>query len=123
MKLQPVLDAEMLGEWDALDQESESPFLRDTVDLFFVTGRETIAQLEVELDRGNVSRVKFLAHRLKGSCLNLGFLRAADYCRLLEALEALPGNAKETLRNVQGALQEASLQIQTEFPRLAGLTI
>ncbi len=123
MIVKPVLDAEMLSEWDALDKESQTPFLKDTVQLFFSTGYETVSQLQLELERGNLSRFKFLAHRLKGSCLNLGFLRTADYCAALEAMELLPGNAHETCANIQSTLKEAALQIETDFPRLAGLTI
>jgi HPt (histidine-containing phosphotransfer) domain-containing protein len=123
VSVRAVLDTEMLGEWDLLDKECASPFLKDTVQLFFSTGYETLAQLELELTRGNLSRFKFLAHRLKGSCLNLGFLRAADYCGLLEGLEALPGNAKETCASIGLTLKETAHQIETAFPRLSGFSI
>ena len=54
------------------------------IETFVNDGTERLAALALELDQGNADAVRRSGHSLKGSCSNIGALRLAELCLLLE---------------------------------------
>lgn len=66
------------------DLDEADTFVRDLVDMFEMGTSQAIPEIENLLNRGLVPGAGDTAHRLKSSCLALGFKKLAQICSDIE---------------------------------------
>src|SRR5262245_23613681 len=81
-----LVDVDHLRGLREVGGESSAQFMTDLVDAFSAEGAEEIAQIRESVAGGDASRLVQVAHRLKGSALNLGCQAMADTAGELESL-------------------------------------
>jgi CheY-like chemotaxis protein len=102
---------------DALLDEARMRTFRDDypdivdqlVDLFLQSTPPLIDELHAALDGDDVEELRRTAHKLKGSCQNVGATFMATLCRSLETAE---GDARETLSELDAALAPTEAAIR-----------
>ncbi len=80
----PVLDPERLAALRSLDGDDEPDVSREVAGLFLTSTEEGIGMIEAALAAGNAADLRVLAHRVKGSCGNVGATRLEALCKDLE---------------------------------------
>lgn len=78
-----ILDHGTLAALRSLENDSDSTFLADAIDLFFSSG--DLPALERAVAGGDLDAAKRLAHTIKGASATLGARRLAEACAQLEA--------------------------------------
>lgn len=81
---EPVLDPERLAALRSLDGDDEPEVSLQVVRLFLSSTEEAIAQIEAALAAADPVELRAVAHRVKGSCGNMGASRLEALCRDLE---------------------------------------
>ncbi len=102
---------------DALLDEARMRTFRDDypdivdqlVDLFLQSTPPLLDELHAALDGDDVEELRRTAHKLKGSCQNVGATFMATLCRSLETAE---GDARETLSELDAALAPTEAAIR-----------
>jgi len=79
--LQPVINFDQFNECCHGDVELE----QQIIEIFFVTGMESIRVLENAIRLGDADTTASEAHKLKGSCLALGADSLARVCETIQA--------------------------------------
>ena len=98
------LDINLLNELQEI-MEEEFPLLLET----YLTESQTQYQLVVHsADAKSLDELRRSAHALKGSCANVGAMRSAEICQVIEQAAA-SGEIEPVAQHV--ALLEAELQI------------
>jgi two-component system, sensor histidine kinase and response regulator len=119
-----VLD-EVLARWiapaagavDALIDEGRMRSFRDDyadiadqlLDLFLSSTPPLIDELHAAVDAGDRDELRRAAHKLKGSCQNIGATFMADLCRMIETAES---GHRETVAELGAALQPTEAAIR-----------
>ena len=83
-------------ELRSLQEPGEADLVAELVDTFHVDARPLCDRLEQAAARGDLAEVRQVAHRIKGSALNLGAERLAGAAGALEAA-AVRGEANPAL--------------------------
>ena len=110
---EPVLDPERLAALRSLDGDDEPEVSLEVVRLFLTSTEEGITQIETALAAGDTGELRAVAHRVKGSCGNVGANQLEALCRDLEMAgreDRIPGGRSPELRDewtrVKAALKE-----------------
>lgn len=82
--VEPVLDPERLAALRSLDGDDEPDVSVEVAGLFLTSTEEGIAEIEAVLQTTNAAELRALAHRIKGSCGNVGATRLEALCKDLE---------------------------------------
>ncbi len=109
---------------ELVDEERFAELRRDgedvaaaLVEMFADGAPGEVAELRAAAAAGDDARVRFLAHKVKGTCRIVGAARAAALCRQLEAegaagaeaLDALAEAVDGAARRLRGALEHAAM--------------
>ena len=81
---EPVLDPERLAALRSLDGDDEPDVSLEVVRLFLTSTEEGITQIEAALAAADPVELRAVAHRVKGSCGNVGANQLEALCRDLE---------------------------------------
>lgn len=100
-----VLDQEQFDSLKAIRPDSDE-FVAELIELFLGEAASNLAQLREQEAAGEVTEIRRVAHRLKGSCANIG---AARMTALLEQLETL---------NVLAEAPDLLNRLETEHERI-----
>jgi PAS domain S-box-containing protein len=105
--LEPLVDEQRLAELRADGEEVAAQL----VELFAAGVPGEVEELRAAAAAGDAARVRFLAHKVKGTCRIVGAARVGELCRTVEldgpspdALAALPGAVQETVGLLRAAL-------------------
>jgi len=71
-------------------------FLQQVIEIFEQHGRMSLDELFAASELNDIEAVRRVAHRLKGSCLNVGATLMAENLRLLEQLCAANATRNDT---------------------------
>jgi HPt (histidine-containing phosphotransfer) domain-containing protein len=82
----PVLDLERFQELESL-AEGDSEFLHDIFHEFHTTSTGSMHELKCAFHDGDLSRIRQIAHTMKGSSMNLGLYRMARTAASIESLD------------------------------------
>jgi len=77
-------------------------FLKQVIEIFEQHGRVSLGELSAAAQLDDKESLKLIAHRLKGSCLNVGATLMAQNLRHLEQLTTSNETLDETQRLVAG---------------------
>lgn len=102
--LPPIFDPHTLEQLHELVEGDDTSFLFDLFESYLSTARESIQMLREEVDQDVLRRA---AHTLKGSSLNVGAVRVAELCKVLE--QQLRATHPDDLR---GQLERIEAQVQ-----------
>lgn len=80
----PLLDAVVIGRLKEMTAGSDPGFFNKVVQMYFNQSEEVMRLMESAMSSGVFDELSSLAHKLKGSSLNLGAARVAEICRLIE---------------------------------------
>lgn len=80
----PLLDSAVLDRLREMTAGSDPGFLQQVIGMFTIQAREIYRDLEKARDAGDPTTIARLAHKLKGSALNIGAKRISETCRELE---------------------------------------
>ncbi len=78
-----IIDQEVI---DGLTEIGDQDFLIELIDIFLAQSEELAHEIKLSVDAKNISELKKAAHKLKGSCLNLGAKGLGDICNKVESL-------------------------------------
>jgi HPt (histidine-containing phosphotransfer) domain-containing protein len=81
---EPVLDPERLAALRSLDGDDEPDVSIEVTRLFLTSTAEGIDEIEAALRDDDAAALRAVAHRVKGSCGNVGATRLEAICRDLE---------------------------------------
>jgi CheY-like chemotaxis protein len=103
-------------DWPALltSLDGDLDAVRELSLLFADSGRQTLQELLISLERGEVTNVAHKAHEIKGSCANL---KAAYAAKAAQQLEAAIENHDE--KNLQQVASELTRELQDAINFLA----
>jgi HPt (histidine-containing phosphotransfer) domain-containing protein len=79
----PLVDSNRLSELAMMDDEGG--FVRELVDLFIADSSSSMSELEHALAASDLTNVRKIAHRLKGSALSIGANRFAALASDIES--------------------------------------
>jgi len=79
-----TLDPVVLSGMRGLQEEGEPDLVAELVDLFMSTTPALLDSMREAADVGDTSRLRQLAHSLKGSCRNIGAASMANLCQVME---------------------------------------
>src|SRR5687768_10617288 len=77
-----LIDQEII---DSLREIGDNDFVVELIDIFLSQSAELIADIKKAAAGANTSDLLKSAHKLKGSCLNLGAVELSAICQQLEA--------------------------------------
>jgi signal transduction histidine kinase/CheY-like chemotaxis protein len=105
-----LIDTGRILEIKAIASNSDPSLLQQLIDLYLEEFPKFLDQLRQSANKGDTATVHTLAHRLKGSSMNLGITVVADLCSQIEA-EGKQGNF--------GELSPLLLQLGNIFERIS----
>lgn len=79
-----VIDMATIERLRSLHLEGEPPLLFELIDLFLNYAPGKINEIMAAVDANDTITLKICAHTLKGSSLNLGLMKFAELCKILE---------------------------------------
>jgi HPt (histidine-containing phosphotransfer) domain-containing protein len=103
------LDTEVLQSWQMLSQGSDDDFLDEVIGLFLNGSPSIIEEMKRECAAGNLTALRKLGHKLRGSGANLGAVALAQLCLDLEARAAAESDASLLMPLVEQIEQEFSV--------------
>jgi PAS domain S-box-containing protein len=80
----PVLDQGALQRLMDIGKQTDPGFLQQILDMFMKQAPQNINEIREALERGDFNTLWKSAHKLKGTCLNIGASRLGDLCRSIE---------------------------------------
>jgi HPt (histidine-containing phosphotransfer) domain-containing protein len=104
-----LIDIRRVREINSISQGNDPPMLQQLIDLYLDECTGFLDQLRQSVKAGDSAGVHAVAHRLKGSSMNLGIVGVADLCGQID------GKSK------QGKLDEVPrllLQLENTFQRV-----
>lgn len=81
---QKIIDESQLESLRELNEPGEDDIVTELIDIFVSHSPEALAQLKASVEQQNRDDVNKLAHKLKGSCSNLGAEVMRTKCQSLE---------------------------------------
>jgi CheY-like chemotaxis protein len=105
----PLIDMRRVREINSIAPDNDPPMLQQLIDLYLEEFTGFLGQLQQSVNAGDCAGVHTVAHRLKGSSMNLGIVAVAGLCAQID------GKCK------QGKLDEISpllLQLENTFRRV-----
>ncbi|MEI7729641.1 MAG: PAS domain S-box protein [Verrucomicrobiota bacterium] len=113
---QGLLDQAVLDKLRALRQPGETDPMAELIDLFLHDMPRHMKQMQAALANQDAKAMKLAAHSLKGSARNMGVLRLAQTCDLLEqqSREGNLANASQLLTQIQAEYAEAEQALLAE---------
>lgn len=69
---------------DGLIEIGDKEFLVELIDIFLEQAEGLVQEIKLAVDLGNAETLTKVAHKLKGSCLNLGANKLGNICQELE---------------------------------------
>lgn len=88
--------------------------LREVLSLFRTELSTTIAQIHAAIEAGDAVQVRFLAHRLKGACYQLGAKRCGEVAAALE----LQSSQSKFSGHVVASLEHEGVKLERVLERL-----
>jgi HPt (histidine-containing phosphotransfer) domain-containing protein len=79
-----ILDPNIISNIKVVSAEVNPDFLNELIEMYIVSAPRLITGIKSHAAEGDSSALEADAHRLRGSSLNLGALRMAEVCGLLE---------------------------------------
>ena len=104
-----LIDMRRVREINSIGPDNDPPMLQQLIDLYLEEFTGFLGQLQQSVNAGDCAGVHTVAHRLKGSSMNLGIVAVAGLCAQID------GKCK------QGKLDEISpllLQLENTFRRV-----
>jgi PAS domain S-box-containing protein len=80
----PIMDPSKLQELAVLEEEDQTSFVRELIEMFLRDSTKLYEQLIAAIGRGDSETIQFMAHKLRGTCLNLGLEALAHHCGSIE---------------------------------------
>jgi PAS domain S-box-containing protein len=81
---QPLLNMEVVKRLKEMTAGSDPTFFKQVINMFMDQSDEIVNEITVQFAAGNESEIASLAHKLKGSALNIGANNLAEICRQIE---------------------------------------
>lgn len=81
----PVLNQAALQRLMDIGRQTDPGFLQQILDMFMKQAPKDIAEIKEALEKGDFASLWKTAHKLKGTCLNIGASRLGALCRELES--------------------------------------
>ncbi len=108
------LDRSALTELKEI-MEEEFPMLLET---YLSESEQQYAKLQADWSNGDLPNVHRSAHALKGSCSNVGAMRSADLCNVIEraACDALPAPIPQALLTLEHELLNVRSELREMLP-------
>lgn len=112
---EPRVDPAAIVYMREIESHGTPGFLAQTIDLFFETADEKIAEMKAALARHDAVRISQLAHGFKGSCGPLGLTRLARIAGDVEgAARAGSDGLEELMAEVDAELAEVRVELERE---------
>jgi HPt (histidine-containing phosphotransfer) domain-containing protein len=93
-----ILNMNTIGRLRQIMGESDSTFFNQVLQMFITQADEQVTAIARAVAANNIQEVGSLAHKLKGSALNIGADTMAETCRMLELqARGLDGNDMKAL--------------------------
>lgn len=80
----PVLDQGALQRLMDIGKQTDPGFLQQILDMFTRQAPQNLIEIREAVDRGDFNTLWKSAHKLKGTCLNIGAKRLGELCRSIE---------------------------------------
>lgn len=112
-----VIDLEQLHSLRELNEPGEPDLVTELIEIFFHQSPITIQAIEEAVTSSDSSKVEKMAHKLKGSCANLGAEYMRSLCHQMEkkgADDDKEGLA-ELLEEIKQAYKEVSAVLEADW--------
>lgn len=101
---------------ESLKEIGGDDFFREILSMYFNQSEEIMSNIKTNYSSGNIDEVKALAHKLKGSCLNIGVTKMAEVCRKLE--KEIKDNNISNLSEIISELESVSSETNKQLSSL-----
>ena len=79
-----ALDTEQLKSLRELNEPGEPDLVTELIDIFIKQSPETLEALHAAVKKNDSKAIEKMAHKLKGSCANLGAEKMRSLCQKME---------------------------------------
>jgi HPt (histidine-containing phosphotransfer) domain-containing protein len=110
------IDWKVLKDWEEAGSETGTCFLHDVLRLFLETTPSLIDEIRHGARSKNTAALKTLSHRLKGSCVNLGFTELAALSDTIETAARQNSVALESTEKLPEAFQTIKVAVEGILP-------
>ncbi|MBL7924512.1 MAG: PAS domain S-box protein [Bacteroidia bacterium] len=80
----PLINQSAIQRLMDIGKQTDPGFLQQVLEMFMKQAPENIEEIKQGLDRGDLTAMWKAAHKLKGTCLNIGAARLSEVCRDIE---------------------------------------
>lgn len=112
-----LLDKKVISHLRELNP-SDKGFVGSVATMFIEQGKNLIAEMENKFKQNDFDAVWKLAHKLKGSSINVGALRMAEVCKTIENNGRI--NENGNLKSYVEELKSVFAVTKTEYEKLTG---
>ncbi len=113
-----IIDTEVLSV--VASHGGDASFLQYLLNLFEKHGQQSLEELKDSLQKRDPAQVRHVAHRWRGSCLNVGAVRLAEVLGHIEDEPITGTEAEETLNqigmNCEELFQRSCQQLRQQLP-------
>jgi PAS domain S-box-containing protein len=104
--LSSLLDNSAINRLMDIGKATDPGFLQQILDMFLKQAPESISEIKLSLEKGDPITMWKAAHKLKGTCLNIGAKKMAEICKEMES----KGRNSQLM-----GLQGLSIQLEMDY--------
>jgi len=112
-----LMDQNAIDRLKDINQKVDPAFLSQVITMFTSQAPAMIEEILQAEQKGDLTRMSQTAHKLKGSCLNLGAKQLAELCKQIEINSK--GNSVSKLPPLTSALKEVYSETENALKKIA----